>query len=160
LRWIDPLGLFEIVITDTGGRNGSTYGGTITVTSIPGITQSVTVSGSSWPNPSNANPGIAEGTYDVTYSSTGHHGTDPAVLFNGAIPTLNINPNNNLQPNATYIQLHCGDIPTNRGSAGCATIQPDQCQQVWNILQNGDTGKVTIKRSESPWLNLNLLGLH
>ncbi len=153
---IDPMGLFEIEVSDPWGRSGSTYGGTITVIGNNGI--SVIVNGSSWPNPTNANPGIATGTYNATYSSTGHHGTDPAVLFNGAIPTLNSNPNNNLQPNATNIQIHCGDTPTNRGSAGCITIQPDQCQQVWNLLQNGQTGTVTINRSillywVLPWLN-------
>jgi RHS repeat-associated protein len=155
LRWIDPFGLYEIIVNDLGGRYGSPYGGTIIVIGDNGTT--VIVNGSSWPNPNNANPGIEPGTYNTAYSATGHHGTDPAVLFPGAIPTLNINPNNNLQPNATYIQLHCGDTQTNRGSAGCLTIQPDQCEQVWNVLQSGQTGTVTINRSLLQWLNLGWL---
>jgi hypothetical protein len=152
---IDPVGLFQIIVNDFGGRFGSTYGGTITVIGDNGI--SVTVGGSSWPNPNNANPGIAPGTYNTTYSSTGLHGTDPAVVFPGNTPTLGPNPNNNLQPFATYIRLHCGNTLTNRGSAGCPTIQPNQCEQVWNVLQNGETGTVTINRSVLQWLNLGWL---
>ncbi|MCK5344490.1 MAG: RHS repeat-associated core domain-containing protein, partial [Candidatus Heimdallarchaeota archaeon] len=57
INLIDPLGLFTIVVNDSSGRNGPTYGATITVTGNNG--QSVTVSGSSWPNPTNPSPGVS-----------------------------------------------------------------------------------------------------
>lgn len=146
---VDPLGLFTIVVSDPGGRNGATYGGTITVTGNSG--QTVTVVGSSWPNSTNPSPGIASGTYDAVYSPTGHHGTSPGVrLENGnAIPTLGPNPAQNNQPFATGINIHTGYSPTCRGSAGCITIAPDQASLVWDILQPGETGTITIDRTDN-----------
>ena len=37
---------------------------------------------------------------------------------------------------------------TNRGSAGCITIHPDDCERVWGVLQEGETGSVTIIQQE------------
>jgi RHS repeat-associated protein len=146
VNWVDPWGLFTIEVNDTGGRNVQTYGGNITVTGENGST--VTVPGSSWPNPNNPNPGIAEGSYNATFSQTGHHGTEPGVrLENGGnIPTIGPNPAQNNEQFANGINIHCGDTATNRGSAGCITIQPDHCQQVWDVLRQGETGTVNITR--------------
>jgi RHS repeat-associated protein len=148
VNFIDPWGLFTIVVSDPGGRNGPTYGATITVTSDSG--QTVTVAGSSWPNPNNPSPGVASGTYDAIYSPTGHHGISPGVrLENGnAIPTLGPNPAQNNQPFATGINMHAAFSPTCRGSAGCITIDPDQASLVWGILQPGETGTITIVRPD------------
>ena len=145
--FVDPEGLFNIVVNDPGGRNGPTYGGTITVTGNNG--QSVTVSGSSWPNPTNSNPGIASGAYDAVYSPTGHQGRFPGVrLENGnAIPTLGPNASQNNQSFATGINIHSGYSSTCRGSAGCITIAPDQAKQAWDVLKSGETGTVKISRT-------------
>ena len=92
------------------------------------------------------------GTYDAVYSPTGHQGASPGVrIENGnAIPTIGPNPAQNNQSFATGINIHSGDNSTNRGSAGCFTIAPDQANQVWNILQPGETGSVTISRTDNP----------
>ncbi len=146
LRYIDPWGLFDIIVSDPGGRTGPAYGGTISITGESG--QSVTVPGSSWPNPTNPSPGIAPGTYEGIYSPTGHQGRDPGVrVENGSpVPTLGPNPAQNGQGIATGINIHCGFSPTNRGSAGCITIQPDYCQQVWDVLRPGETGPIRVGR--------------
>jgi len=142
----DPSGLFDATVNDTGGRNGATYGGMITVTGDCG--QTVTVPGSSWPNPKNPNPGVATGTYPGTYSPTGHQGSYPGIRVNngGNIPTIGPNPAQGGQRYANGINIHCGYSQTNRGSAGCITIQPNHCQAVWNVLQPGETGTITINR--------------
>jgi RHS repeat-associated protein len=156
LYWIDPFGYdqFHVWITDTGGRNGSTYGGTMTVTNNG---QSVTVNVSSWPNPTNPGPGIA-GTqfnpytwgapYAATYSTTGHHQSDPAISLTGTIPTVGDapNPNNYYLNWAVFVEIHCGYSMTRRGSKNCVTIQPDQCQKVWDLLKNNQRGAVTLTR--------------
>lgn len=143
---IDPSGLFEIFIRDTGGRNGDTYGAVFIVTGNNGVV--AIVRGSTWPNPNNSNPGIAAGTYNAVYSDTGHKGiTNGVRLENGAsIPTLGPNPAQHGQDIATGINIHRGDSLTNRGSAGCLTIDPQQSSQVWDILENGETGTVTVSR--------------
>lgn len=146
LSYIDPFGLFEITVNDPGGRNGTTYGGTITVTGNNG--QTVTVPASSWPNPSNPSPGVQPGSYTGTYSPTGHQGTTNGVRVNngGQVPTMGPNPAQGGQSNATGINIHCGDSATNRGSAGCITVSPSSCQQVWSVLQPGETGTVQVNR--------------
>jgi RHS repeat-associated protein len=45
LRWVDPFGLYEIIVNDLGGRYGSPYGGIIIVIGDNGTT--VIVNGSS-----------------------------------------------------------------------------------------------------------------
>lgn len=147
---IDPWGLFDATVNDPGGRNGPPYGGSITITGDNG--QTVTAPVSSWPNPTNANPGVAPGTYSGTYSPTGHHGNDPAINVNngGQVPTNGPNPNQGGQPFATAIEVHCGDTNTNRGSAGCITVSPNYCDTVWGVLQSGETGTITINRPGQP----------
>ena len=146
INLIDPLGLFDIAVNDPGGRNGGTYGGTITVTGNNGV--SVTVPGSSWPNPTNANPGVSEGIYPGTYSPTGHQGRTNGVRVEngGQVPTLGPNPAQGGQDFSTGINIHCGYRANRRGSAGCITIDPARCQDVWNVLQPGETGTITISR--------------
>ena len=146
ISFIDPFGLFEITVNDPGGRSGATYGGTITVTGNNG--QTVTVPGSSWSNPSNPSPGIQPGSYTGTYSPTGHQGTTNGVRVNngGQVPTMGPNPAQGGQSYATGINIHCGYSATNRGSAGCLTISPSSCQQVWNVLQPGETGAIQVNR--------------
>ncbi|MDR1529990.1 MAG: hypothetical protein LBS40_06290, partial [Burkholderiales bacterium] len=146
IMFTDPWGLFTITVDDSGGRNGSTYGGTMTVVGNNG--QTVTVPVSTWPNPTNPSPGIQPGAYPGTYSPTGHRGRTNGVRVNdgNAIPTLGPNPAQNNQPFADGINIHCGDTQTNRGSSGCITIDPNYCQQVWNALQPGETGPVQVNR--------------
>ena len=145
-KYVDPLGLFEITIVDTGERNGPTYGAKIKVIGDNG--KVAEVRGSTWPNPNNPSPGVAEGTYDAIYSSTGHKGiTNGVRLENGGkIPTLGPNPYQDDQDYATGINIHSGYSSTNRGSAGCITIDPQQGHKVWSVLQNGETGTVTVNR--------------
>ena len=147
INLVDPWGLFKMTVTDTGGRTGPVYGATIVVEGDNG--KMVTVSGSSWPNPNNPNPGIAEGIYRGKYSATAHkHGTKPGIILNNnkAVPTLGPDPANNNEPYATFVHVHSGYSFKRRGSAGCITIRPDQSQKVWDILQEGETGTVTVIR--------------
>jgi RHS repeat-associated protein len=143
---IDPFGLFDIAANDPGGRNGATYGGTITVTGNNG--RQVSVPGSVEPNPTNANPGVSEGIYTGTYSPTGHQGRTNGVRVEngGPVPTLGPNAAQGNQNFATGINIHCGFSANRRGSAGCITIDPTRCQDVWNVLQPGETGTITISR--------------
>jgi hypothetical protein len=106
---------------------------------------------SSWPNPTNPAPGIAEGLFDSNYGATIHHQSDPAVLIEdgGLIATIAPNRAQNYQNVADEIEIHCGYSPERRGSANCITIKPGQCQQVWNILQEAETGKVRLTRSKT-----------
>ena len=146
INLVDPLGLFDIAINDSGGRSGATFGGTMTVTGDNG--QSVTVPVSSWPNATNPSPGVAPGIHEGTYSPTGHQGRTNGVRVNngGNVATNGPNPAQGGQSFANGINIHCGYSQTNRGSAGCITIQPDRCKGVWNILQPGETGTITISR--------------
>jgi len=145
-KYVDPLGLFEITIVDTGERNGPTYGAKIKVIGDNG--KVAEVRGSTWPNPNNPSPGVAEWTYDAIYSSTGHKGiTNGVRLENGGkIPTLGPNPYQDDQDYAPGINIHSGYSSTNRGSARCITIDPQQGHKVWSVLQNGETGTVTVNR--------------
>jgi RHS repeat-associated protein len=145
-KYVDPLGLFDITIVEMGERNGPTYDAKIKVIGDNG--KVAEVRGSAWPNPSNPSPGITEGTYDATYSTTGHKGITNGVRLEdgGKIPTLGPNPTQNNQEYATGINIHAGYSETNRGSAGCITIDPKQANKVWSVLQNGETGTVTINR--------------
>jgi RHS repeat-associated protein len=151
LNYVDPLGLFRVRIHDIGGRQGPPYGATVVVESEDG-TKSVTVPGSSWPNPNNPNPGIAPGTYEARYSQTGHKGQEPGIRLRdgGPIPTVGPNPNQGNQAYSTGINIHCGWSGTWRGSAGCITIHPDYCQNVWDILNQNERGRVRVNRNERP----------
>jgi len=147
----DPRGLeFVIMVYEFGKKGGKTYEATITVSSdVSGKT--VKIPGSSWPNPNNPNPGIAEGDYSGYYGSKAHKkGTKPGVVLenNGYIPTIGPNGNQNGSSKANLIHLHCGDSNKNRGSAGCITIKPDYCEQVWSVLTEGETGQINIRRNK------------
>ena len=143
---IDSNGLFTIIVNEEGSRNGKTYGAIITVQGDNG--KIAVVPGSSFPNPKNESPGIASGNYSATYTPTGHKGSMPGVRINNGlpVPTLGPNPAQNMTPIATGINIHCGDSSTNRGSAGCVTIQPDSCNAFFDVLQSGQTGNVEIKK--------------
>lgn len=143
---IDPFGLFEVIVNDTGGRNGPTYGGTMIVKGENGQLTIVPVS--TWPNPTNPNPGIATGSYPGTYGPRAHQGRINGITVNNRapVPTLAPNPAQGGRSFATGINIHCGYRANRRGSAGCITIDPDYCQQVWNILSPGETGNITIQR--------------
>ena len=142
-----PEGEFEIIVHDAGGRDGPTYGGTLTVRKNDGK-EAVTVPASSWPNPANGNPGIAEGTYSAVYRNNGHHQIKPGVRLRdgGKIPTLGPNPAQEGQPYSKTINAHCGDKPEWRGSAGCVTVVPDSCDDAWNVLDHDTSGTVTVER--------------
>ena len=145
-RYLDPDGLFTITILEYGERNGPTYGAQIAVTGDNG--KVARVQGSTWPNPTNSSPGISQGTYDAVYSTTGHKGTTYGIRLEngGKIPTLGPNPAQDDAEYATGVNIHRGYSSSNRGSAGCITIDPHQASEVWNVLQNGETGTVTITR--------------
>ena len=86
------------------------------------------------------------------YKQKGHNGgtTDGIRIRDGAeIPTIAPNPNNENKSTATYINVHCGDSETNRGSQGCITIHPNDCDKIWEILQEGETGTVTVSRPQT-----------
>jgi len=145
-RYVDPDGLFEITIVEMGEKNGAAYAAKIKVIGDNG--KIAEVRGSTWPNPNNPSPGIADGTYDAIYSITGHKGASNGVrLENGSkIPTLGPNPAQNNQRYATGVNVHSGYNAMNRGSAGCITVNPSEAQKVWDVLKNGETGTVTISR--------------
>jgi hypothetical protein len=56
------------------------------------------------------------------------------------------NPAQGGQSFADGINIHCGNSQTNRGSAGCITIDPAHCQEVWDVLESGKTGTVQVAR--------------
>jgi RHS repeat-associated protein len=143
---IDPLGLFDIYIFDSSSKNSSTYEAVVFVRGDNGELYSAY--GSSWPNPTHSHPGIKEGTYDAVYRDKGHKGVNPGVRLKdgAAIPTLGPNPAQNNQSFSTGINIHCGDSSSNRGSAGCLTITPEECNEFFDVMSNGETGKVTIIR--------------
>ena len=145
---IDPLGLFEVLINDTGNRNGPTYGGVMTVKGENG--QIVTVPVSTWPNPTNPSPGIVTGSFPGTYGPRAHQGRINGITVNNRapVPTLGPNPAQGGRSFATGINIHCGYRANRRGSAGCITIDPDYCLQVWDILRPGETGNITIQRGD------------
>jgi hypothetical protein len=152
---MDPLGLFRVRVHDIGGRMGPAYGAIITVESDDG-TKSITVPGSSWPNPKDKSPGIEEGTYSGRYSPTGHKNTPGINLQGGGVvPTLDPNPRQNGESVADHINVHCGWSGKWRGSQGCITIHPDYCQSVWDLLdqfrsKGEDRGTVGVMRRERP----------
>lgn len=146
-NFVDPFGLFEITVNDTGGRAGDTYGGTMMVIGDNG--KVTFVNASTWPNPKNTAPGIATGSYSSVYSATGHKQTTNGVRLKDGdfIPTVGPNPVQKNKWEANGVNIHCGYSQKSRGSTNCITIQPDQCSQVWDILQEGEKGTVTVRRN-------------
>ncbi|MCJ7546398.1 MAG: RHS repeat-associated core domain-containing protein [Deltaproteobacteria bacterium] len=150
---VDPWGLFVAVVLESGTKQGTTFGATIIVTSQKG--QTVTVSGSSWPSPSNRSPGIASGLYNGVYSPTMLHQSEPGILLSNIlykgdeayhIPTVGPNPNQKGQYFATSIEQHASYNDFWRGSAGCITVKKSEAQKVWDILEPGETGTVLVIR--------------
>ena len=147
---LSDSGVVQITIVDQGGRNGTTYGGTVTVTFPEG--GSLSVQGSSWPNPRNPSPGITTGSWPSTFGPHAQHNRFPGVTVNNR---ANI-PTNGNQPNpaqeggifANGINIHCGNSATNRGSAGCITIDPSQCNNFFNSLSAGKNINVTLVRPD------------
>ena len=146
----DPLGLWDqISITERGSRNGSTYGATVEVTNATG--GSGAFSGSSFPNPTNASPGIAAGDFDGNFGVLNTNGSQAVRIEDGApIPTLGPNRNQGGQSIADGIAIHCGDSPTNRGSAGCITLSPEDCDAFFALFGPGETGPVSLRRPGPP----------
>src|SRR5262249_12541119 len=81
-------------------------------------------------------------------SPNAHHQTTNGVRVNYDAPvtTLGPNPAQDGGSFATEIHIHCGYSATNRGSAGCVTIDPAHCADVWGTLDAGDTGTVQTTR--------------
>ncbi|MBI2339532.1 MAG: hypothetical protein HYU99_04065 [Deltaproteobacteria bacterium] len=138
---------FEIIIHDEGGRNGSLFGGTLTVRKNDGG-PAVTVPASSWPDKKELNPGIKEGTYPSVYKINGHkNATVPGVQLNNneTVPTIGPNPVQNNKEFADKIHIHKGGS-ISRGSKGCQVIRAGSELEVWNKLSHGATGQVTVER--------------
>jgi RHS repeat-associated protein len=147
---VDPWGLFVAVVIESGTKQGPPFGATIKVTGQNG--QTVTVSGSSWPNPSNQNPGIAPGLYNGVYSPTTLHQSEPGILLRNIldnskkIPTLGPNPEQRGNFFATDIKIHATLNDFKRWSSGCINIKKSEAQKVWDILEPGETGTVIVIR--------------
>jgi len=117
--------------------------------------------GSSWPNPFKpSNPtirldkyagAIRQGEYVYQFSKSAHNGrvgfnlrTKDGV-FNGKIPTINMNPNQNFQLYATNVDIHFGDKPSWRGSLGCLTINP-YFKDFFNNFTENEQGILILSR--------------
>jgi len=118
--------------------------------------------GSSWPNPYKpSNPkikldkyagAIKAGTYIYQFSHKAHNGgigfnlRTLTGIFNGSIPTLNMNPNQNNQLYATNVDLHAGDKPNWRGSLACLTINPYYAKDLFEKFVENEQGLLILKR--------------
>lgn len=145
----DAIGWGDVEIIENGDRSSPTYGAVLIHHSDDGTV--TVVSGSSFPNPTNASPGVESGTYTYRYSDTGHHQTDPALQLNnnGQVPTRGPNPNQNNQSFADFIHVHEGDSARNRGSAGCPTVQPSDSSRFFSSFSEGETGRITVIRTSN-----------
>ena len=131
--------------------------------SDPGLHAVVTIEGvsdafigSSWPNPYKpSNPAIkldkyagaiCHGEYIYQFSHTAHNGKigfnlrTKNGLFNGQIPTINMNPNQNWQLYATNVDIHSSYKITWEGSLGCQTINPYYWLDFISHFKEGDEG--------------------
>ena len=144
INFFDPLGLFDITVNEKGTRDGNPFGAEIIVKGENGT--GVVVQGSTFPNPRNTSPGISSGSFNPVFRITGHRGEAQGVrLRDGAfIPTRGPNPAQGGRSVANGINIHCGFSFTNRGSAGCLTIKPDQCNAFFGVLKDGERGTVTV----------------
>ncbi len=146
IKFIDSKGLDRqgppsctlTVTEDCGSKFGCCpYQGVMTL-SCPGVPD-ISIPGNSWPSPTNGSPGIRSGTYTGLFCDKCHKGrTVPGIVLEGddRIPTLGPNPNNPGSPEwATHIHVHCGG-KNSRGSDGCLTAPPPQCQLLWQQLRN------------------------
>lgn len=138
IRFIDPRGL-EKQITIQEGTGTGTYGATVTVVDTNTNTTVFTGQGSSLPNNSRTQNTIATGTYDGTNTTRASGG--PGIYI-GETPTAPGSPRNT----AFDIFVHCGTSQTNRGSRGCLTINPDQCQEFFRNFRREEDVTVNVRR--------------
>lgn len=146
-----------IVMHDRGKWSDSGYHAIVTIDGVKD-----TFIGSSWPNPFKpSNPtikldkyagAIRSGTYVYQYSHKAHNGdigfnlrTENGI-FNGNIPTINANPNQNNQLIATNIDIHSGSKPNWRGSLGCITINPYYANDFFANFNEGEQGLFILER--------------
>jgi len=146
LKYYDPLGLFTAIIFDCGSRNGSTYGGTVSIYGDNGSV--VNVQGSIFPDnwgTGALRPGIESGIYSATYSSRGHRGRTSGIRVNngGLVSVSGSNPEHSGLGFADGINIHVGDTNINRGSIGCITTNPAQGNP-FSGLTEGETGIVIV----------------
>jgi hypothetical protein len=117
--------------------------------------------GSSWPNPFKpSNPAIkldkyagaiCQGEYVYQFLSNAHNGKvgfnlrTKYGIFNGQIPTINMNPNQYNQLFAINVDFHLGDKPAWRGSLACPTINP-YCRSLFEHFLENEQGLFILKR--------------
>lgn len=118
--------------------------------------------GSSWPNPFKpSNPAIKldkyagaikAGEYIYQFSNSAHNGgigfnlrTHDGV-FNGKIPTINANPNQNGEFFATNVDVHVGYSITWRGSLACITIHPKYATKFFRNFVENEQGILVLSR--------------
>jgi RHS repeat-associated protein len=137
LNWVDPFGLEKIITIEE--NCSCPYGASVTVTDTDTNNTVFSGRGSTLPN----NPGqqntVASGTYSGTNTTRASGG--PGVYI-GNPPTAPGSPGST----ATEIFIHCGYSETWRGSAGCLTIQPSQCEEFFRIFGKEEPVTVNIGR--------------
>ena len=138
LRFIDPWGL-ELQVTVQEGTGTGTYGATVTVVNTDTNTTVFTGQGSSLPNNSNTQNTVATGTYSGTNTTRASGGSG---IYIGETPTAPGSP----RSTAYDIFVHCGSTQTNRGSAGCLTVRPDQCQEFFRNFTPEQPVTVNVRR--------------
>jgi RHS repeat-associated protein len=137
-RFIDPWGLEKIVTIAEGGGSGA-YGATVTVVDTTSGTTVFNGQGSTLPNSPDRHNTVAPGTYDGT--NTTRASGSPGI-FIGETPTAPGSP----RPTARDIFVHCGFTATNRGSEGCQTIKPSQCEDFFRQFGKEEPVTVIIRR--------------
>jgi hypothetical protein len=140
---------FSMTIIELGSKDtikyGIPYDARIELTTERGT---VIVRGNTWPDLKYENPGIASGTYPGVYSKTGHRPPKKPPregIRLEKIPTVCPNPIQQGENFATSINIHSGG-ETIRGSEGCITIHKNDAHKIWNMLEEGDSGLVTVIR--------------
>jgi len=138
IRFVDPWGFVKQVTFQEGAETG-TYGANVTVVNTETNTTVFTGQGSTLPNNSNTQNTVAAGTYSGTNTTRASGGPG---IFIGETPTAPGSPRS-----AAYdIFVHCGTSQTNRGSRGCLTINPDQCQDFFSNFTPEEPVTVNIQR--------------
>jgi len=138
ISYVDPRGL-QMVVTVQEGTGGGVYGATVTVVDSSTGTIVFNGQGSTLPNRPVIYNTVAPGTYGGTNTTTA---SGSPGIFIGETPTASGSP----RPTATEIFLHCGSSPTNRGSRGCPTIQPSQCEDFFGQFGREEPVTVIIGR--------------
>ncbi|MFA7709472.1 MAG: hypothetical protein WCY30_00030 [Candidatus Neomarinimicrobiota bacterium] len=119
--------------------------------------------GSSWPNPYKpSNPSlkldkayaaIKSGTYRFRFRNDAHNsqpGFDLSVIdgeFNGDIPTISPNPNQNGQMHADHVDIHGGNKVDWEGSGACQTIDPYFWLEFISFFTQDETGLYILNRN-------------